>query len=159
LLQAGYDVRCGNPYELWDLEIQSGAFAATRIQALVEEHGWGKQYVRFRCRQRYSTETLLVIGCFGLLAAAAAYDEDWAAAFILGSLSLTLLLLLVRAAAGSAAAARTVVTVESHPSAGTGQAGAAERATDRSTSPRLGHATEPANAAVDTWNGQEDGAS
>ena len=46
-------VKRGSDYDRWDLEIRNGFFGGVRCLMSVEEHGAGKQYVRFKSYHRY----------------------------------------------------------------------------------------------------------
>ena len=43
----------GGDYDDWDLEVRAGGLSAVRIVLAVEEHGQGRQMVRFRARPHY----------------------------------------------------------------------------------------------------------
>lgn len=47
-------VRRGNDYDQYDLKVSSGLFSSATGLLAVEEHGQGKQFLRFRCRTHYS---------------------------------------------------------------------------------------------------------
>ena len=68
----------GGDFDHWDLEVRSGLFGTARLQAMVEEHGGGKQLTRFRIWSRPSrlallTTAALVLLC-GLAISSAAHD-------------------------------------------------------------------------------------
>lgn len=85
-------VRRGGEFDSWDLEVRSGTLGAVRIHMAIEEHGSGRQLVRFRCVPRRSLPRLGLIGGFAVLALAAAVDGAWLAGAVLGSSTLLLLL-------------------------------------------------------------------
>jgi len=58
----------GGDFDRWDLEVPGGIFGACRVQMAVEEHGAGRQLVRFRSWPRGEP---LVLMLFALLAACA----------------------------------------------------------------------------------------
>jgi hypothetical protein len=76
----------GGDYATWDIEARAGLLAGVSAVTTVEEHGRGRQLLRFRVRPRPATLTsaLLVV----LLGAgiAAAIASAWAAAAVLGVL-------------------------------------------------------------------------
>ncbi len=54
-LQArGGAVQRGGPFDRWDLELRSGVFASARLLSTSEEHGGGRQQIRFRVWPRLS---------------------------------------------------------------------------------------------------------
>ncbi|HEX4998712.1 MAG TPA: glycosyltransferase [Terriglobia bacterium] len=83
LRSAGNPGLAGGEYDNWDLEVQGGLLGAARTRMAVEEHGNGRQMLRFRIWPRYSRvglfTTLLLLGLGG----AAAYDAALPAAAIL----------------------------------------------------------------------------
>jgi O-antigen biosynthesis protein len=85
-------VRRGGDYDDWDLEVESGTMGAVRARMVVEEHGAGKQLVRFRCWPRHSTIRLLLIFFIGALSIGSALAGVWLASVILGTAVLLLTL-------------------------------------------------------------------
>lgn len=91
VLQAdGASVHRGGDYDRWDLEVRGGLFGAARILMTLEEHGAGRQLVRFRSWPKCSTRGLLLISLFAVLAAGATFDHAWHSAGILGSVAVLL---------------------------------------------------------------------
>jgi hypothetical protein len=91
VLQAdGASVHRGGDYDRWDLEVRGGLFGAARILMTLEEHGAGRQLVRFRSWPKCSTRGLLLISLFAILAAGATFDHVWHSAGILGSVAVLL---------------------------------------------------------------------
>ena len=74
----------GGDYDQWDLEVRGGLLGAARLLMAAEDHGPSTQYVRARwwprCRPRGLVLTGLLIG----LSAAAALDQSWLVAALLG---------------------------------------------------------------------------
>jgi GT2 family glycosyltransferase len=66
--------RRGGDFDRWDLEVRGGLFGAARTLMVIEEHGAGKQLVRFRIWPCPSLGGVLVSLLFVLLATGAAYD-------------------------------------------------------------------------------------
>jgi integral membrane sensor domain MASE1 len=56
----------------------------------VEEHGAGRQMLRFKIWPRWSTPGSFIVALIASIAAAAAYDHSWAAAAILFSITFVL---------------------------------------------------------------------
>jgi GT2 family glycosyltransferase len=77
----------GGAYDQWDLEVRSGLLGAARVQMAVEEHGHGRQLVRFRMWPRCAPARLAPIFVLSGLSATAALDGAAAAAAVLGVLA------------------------------------------------------------------------
>ena len=82
----------GGDYDRWDLEVRGGLFGKARMLMAIEEHGAGKQLVRFRSWPVWSFGGLLLVLLFALLSSAAALDRAWAASLILGGVATLLAL-------------------------------------------------------------------
>jgi GT2 family glycosyltransferase len=86
---SGARVRRGGEFDRFDLVVVGGPFGSARTLMAVEEHGHGRQYVRFRVwpkLRRGLTATVLS----GVLAAGACAEGAWLAAAILGAASVAL---------------------------------------------------------------------
>jgi hypothetical protein len=75
----------GGDFDDWDLEARGGILGSTRLHMLTEEHGAGRQFVRFRLYPRWSRLGLAITALFVALTGAAALDAAWSAAVILGA--------------------------------------------------------------------------
>jgi GT2 family glycosyltransferase len=96
-------VRGGN-YDAWDFEARDGVFAAVRMRMTTEEHGGGKQLVRFRAWPIFSTGVVLfVMGLLGI-AVGAALDRAWIAAGTVATAGLVLSLRMFQDCATATAA-------------------------------------------------------
>jgi glycosyltransferase involved in cell wall biosynthesis len=84
ILKKGAIVKRGGDFDRWDLEIRIRLFGAVRSQMAVEEHGGGKQLLRFRTSAIVSPIGLSLILLFALLSLIAAIDEVWLVATLLG---------------------------------------------------------------------------
>jgi hypothetical protein len=73
----------GGDYDRWDLEVRGGLFGAARLLATTEEHGAGRQLVRFRLWPQCSVQGFMLILVFSALAVGAACDQAWYSAAIL----------------------------------------------------------------------------
>lgn len=51
----------------------------------IEEHGSGRQLVRFHVRPRLDARSLVVVGTLAVLAGVAALDGGWLASLVLGA--------------------------------------------------------------------------
>jgi GT2 family glycosyltransferase len=60
-------VRRGGDWDRWDIEIRTGLFGRVRTFMTVEEHGSGRQYLRFRLapRHRVALVATLLVGLMG----------------------------------------------------------------------------------------------
>jgi len=94
-------VRRGSDFDAWDLEVRGGVLANARVRMAVEEHGAGRQLLRFALLPRLSRAGVGAIALTALLWAAAGFDGAVAAAAIFAVLTMVL----VGAAAVEAAGA------------------------------------------------------
>ena len=79
----GACVARGGDFDRWDLEVRPNLLGAARLRMAVEEHGMGRQLVRFRVWPKPLALLLLLVALFCGLAAGAALDGAWAGAVIL----------------------------------------------------------------------------
>jgi hypothetical protein len=84
LREAGAVVRPGGDFDRWDLEVRLGALGAVRILMATEEHGGGKQLLRFRVLPWVSPAWLAVVAVGLLVGVSAAASQAWMAALSLG---------------------------------------------------------------------------
>jgi hypothetical protein len=67
ITRLGGRVRRGGPFDPWDLEMRGGLFGGVRFLMAIEEHGHGRQLVRFRSSAFFERWTLpLAAGLAGL---------------------------------------------------------------------------------------------
>jgi GT2 family glycosyltransferase len=102
LREDGVPVARGGHFDDWDLEARGGMLGSTRLRMLSEEHGAGRQFVRFHFYPRWS-RLGLAVALFGALAAAAALDAAWPVAVILGVGTLALIVRALQECAGTTA--------------------------------------------------------
>jgi len=74
----------GGEYDRWDLEIRDGTLGAVRILTAVEEHGAGRQLMRFRVWARCSQLWLSLALVLAALSIGAFLAQAWPAGVILG---------------------------------------------------------------------------
>jgi hypothetical protein len=74
LQSSGAIVLRGSEFDHWDLEVRGGTFGAVRVRTTIEEHGAGRQMVRFQLFPRGSTFALSFSLIFWALAFATAID-------------------------------------------------------------------------------------
>jgi GT2 family glycosyltransferase len=99
----------GGPYERWDLEVRGGLLGASRALMLVEEHGNGKQFLKFQTWPTFRVTALAPLFSFALLAFSAGLEHALSAAVILGGVSLLLLVRMSRECAWGQAAIRSAL--------------------------------------------------
>lgn len=87
LEQNKVQVKRGGIHDDWDLELREGMSSPTRIVLAIEEHGSGKQLLRFRIWPKYPPFSILLTLLFLGITTIAAFDHAWLAAIILGSIS------------------------------------------------------------------------
>jgi ABC-type multidrug transport system fused ATPase/permease subunit/GT2 family glycosyltransferase len=92
LKAGGAAVMRGGDFDQWDLEVRGGMLGAARTRLAVEEHGGGKQLGRFRVWPKLWRRGVALIAAFAGLAAGAALDGAWTAAYLLSGIALLLAL-------------------------------------------------------------------
>jgi GT2 family glycosyltransferase len=110
--QNGCLVSRGGDYDAWDLEVRAGGLSAVRVRLAIEEHGQGRQMVRFRAEPHYRPVVgvgMIVLGAGALLAG---FDGVLTAAVALGSAGLLLGLAAFRECGAAMATARETLDVE-----------------------------------------------
>jgi O-antigen biosynthesis protein len=80
----------GGAFDAWDLEIRGSLLGGMRVRLGVEEHGAGKQLLRFRSWPVLSRAGSGIVTIFGALAATAMLEHDWMAAALLCGFTLLL---------------------------------------------------------------------
>jgi hypothetical protein len=73
----------GSETDRWDLHAHLGPLGAARLRATVEEHGHGRQLLRFRIWPRWSPAVASVLGLFAVGALVAARIGDLPSAALL----------------------------------------------------------------------------
>jgi O-antigen biosynthesis protein len=100
----GATVLRGGDYDRWDLEVRGGMWGAVRILMAIEEHGAGRQLVRFRSWPRCSPGGLVLALLSAALATGAALDQAWIASALLGLVTVMLALRMFQECARATAA-------------------------------------------------------
>ena len=86
LRSKGAIVHHGGDFDRWDLEIRGGILGATRTRMTIEEHGGGKQLIRFRLWPKFSIIGQILIGMLFSLGIAGGIDGAWIVTpFLFGS--------------------------------------------------------------------------
>jgi hypothetical protein len=80
----GARARRATEFDPWDLEVLGGPLGSARLRATVEEHGNGKQLVRFFIQPAISRWRVVEAGILSTLAAGAFHGGAWAAGIVLG---------------------------------------------------------------------------
>jgi hypothetical protein len=91
LRQAGLIVTRGGDYDRWDLNVRGGMIGATRVRMTIEEHGSGKQMVRYRAWPRWSAWGWAILGVCAAAAGSAAAWRVWGLCATAGAMGLILL--------------------------------------------------------------------
>ncbi|MDQ3683659.1 MAG: glycosyl transferase, partial [Bacteroidota bacterium] len=77
-------VKRGGDFDKWDIQVRNGLFSKSRGLFTIEEHGAGKQLLRFKCWADYSIYGFLLVGFFGGLSLLSAFQNEFAVASVLG---------------------------------------------------------------------------
>ena len=85
LRATGAVVTHGGNWDQWDLSVRCGLFGRVDALVAVEEHGAGRQLLRFRTETRVPGIAVLTIVVLGLLATLAAFDHAWPVVISLGA--------------------------------------------------------------------------
>jgi O-antigen biosynthesis protein len=78
-------VTSGGDYDDWDVEVRAGGLSAVRVLLTMEEHGQGRQMVRFRAKPRYRPAIPSVIAVLVTAALLAAFDGVPGVTVVLGA--------------------------------------------------------------------------
>jgi hypothetical protein len=89
----------GGEFDRWDFEVYGGLLGGARVASAVEEHGAGRQLMRFRAWPRWPAWAALLVAGLGALATMAALDGAYLVAAIIDVLAALVLLRLVADAA------------------------------------------------------------
>ena len=100
----GLAIHRGGSFDRWDLEVRRGIVGAVRLRMVNEEHGAGKQLLRFRIWPLCSPSGLMLTLLFVALSLWAALDHAWAASIILGGVTVLLVVHQLRQCATATAA-------------------------------------------------------
>lgn len=98
------NVRRGGDYDRWDLEVRDGLIGAVRLFMVIEEHGDGKQLLRFLAHPSCSVVGFMLIFLFAASAVGAAVDQAWSAVAVLGTVAFLIVLRAIQECGGATAA-------------------------------------------------------
>ena len=87
-LNYGMIVRRGKSSDRWDLELQEGLSTPARLIMVIEEHGAGKQMLKFRIWPAYQLSNWLFPAILLILGVIAALAEAWIVAAILSVIAI-----------------------------------------------------------------------
>lgn len=91
ILAENVPLTCGGDFDPWDLEIRGGMMGRARLLMAVEEHGHGKQQIRFRVKSLISSWVLVLGAILGTIAALALLDNAYFVSLVLLCLLLVLI--------------------------------------------------------------------
>jgi len=92
LMSERIPVAKGGDYDQWDIEVRGGLIGLARLRIAIEEHGGGKQMLRYRILHHFSKYGVYFIALMSLLASIAYMEGARTASLILVAGSLTLLI-------------------------------------------------------------------
>ncbi len=70
-------VKRGSDFDDWDLQVQIGLFSRSKALLVIEEHGGGKQYLKFKCRASYSANAFVIPALIIAVSVLAALNNQW----------------------------------------------------------------------------------
>jgi hypothetical protein len=87
-LKTGTRVIRGGNFDKWDMTVRGGLLGSARLLSVVEEHGAGKQFVRWRMWPVISSTATVPMFLFGAIALIAAWDGAFLASLFLAGIGL-----------------------------------------------------------------------
>ena len=103
VLAAGAASVRGGEFDNWDLEAHGGGIlGAARLRMGIEEHGAGRQLLRFRVWPQWPPAALAAALVLFAMGAAASFGDSWAPAAVLLAVALQVVLRTIRECAASA---------------------------------------------------------
>ena len=70
-------VKRGGDFDIWDLQVRIGLFSKSRGLLVIEEHGGGKQYLKFKCRAHYSPKAFVLAVVIATMAVLSGLSNQW----------------------------------------------------------------------------------
>jgi GT2 family glycosyltransferase len=101
-------VRRGGDFDRWDIHVRVGPLAAVRVRVAVEEHGHGRQLIRYRVWPRWSRLLPALAGLLAVWLTGSVGHDPYLALAIGGTLLLVLLRAVREAGAGVAVVLRAI---------------------------------------------------
>ena len=80
-------MRRGGDFDRWDLEVQGGLLGRVQLTTVIEEHGGGRQLIRFVSKPRVVWSCIAMLVLFGILAVSAGMDGVWTASTFFGTMA------------------------------------------------------------------------
>jgi hypothetical protein len=105
----------GGDTDRWDIQVRLGALGSARLRVAVEEHGQGRQLVRYRIWPRWSRALPLIVALLALWVAGCAQYDISLAALIGAALLLVVLRACREAGAGVALVLRAIANAVETP--------------------------------------------
>jgi glycosyltransferase involved in cell wall biosynthesis len=102
----------GGDYHDWDLEVRAGGLSAVRILLAIEEHGQGRQMVRFRAQPRFRPAVGIGLALLSTGTLLASLDGVLTAAAVLGTASVFLAVAAIRECGAAMVTARETLDAE-----------------------------------------------
>jgi hypothetical protein len=93
----------GGDYDNWDLQVNGGLLGGARLVMAMEEHGAGKQMLKFRIRKLFPVPASLLVAVFALLTLASVLAQAWIATGVLGFIAIMVGARILHESAASAA--------------------------------------------------------
>jgi O-antigen biosynthesis protein len=78
----------GSDFDRWDIAVRGGILGGARVRMAVEEHGAGKQLLRYESWSHYSKLALFGLGVTASLSTASASAQAWSVSAIFGAITL-----------------------------------------------------------------------
>jgi hypothetical protein len=100
----------GGSFHRWDLQASTGLFAKARCLLTIEEHGGGKQFLRFKCWPVYTLNSFIPLILLVALSTLAAIDEQWIMSCLFCVAALAILLRILADASNAINSLRVAVT-------------------------------------------------
>lgn len=110
--ELGAIVKQGGDFDLWDLEMRGGLFGAVRSRMALEEHGGGKQLLRFHTWPVVSSMAFILIPLFAFLSFLAALEQVWPVSAFLGTVTVGIMIHVFLDCAAATAACRQVLSAQ-----------------------------------------------
>jgi GT2 family glycosyltransferase len=93
----------GTDYDRWDFELRAGLLGGARVSHTIEEHGAGRQLMRFSIRPKLSVTSAVVTAVLAACSTLAAVDQAAAAAVLLALATVAVLAATLREAGAATA--------------------------------------------------------
>lgn len=118
LRDRGLAVVRGGAFDRWDIQLLAGSLAGGRVLLAVEEHGAGKQLLRYRIWPTFPLGALVSIGLLGVILAFAVERGALRSAAVLAIALLGLIVGMLHEAAASTSVALAAVERDCEPAGG-----------------------------------------